>query len=82
MAGGKAAEYRKEGRPAFVEDEAGVQISQNPSYGWRPTNGRDTFPIGFSTKSVRLIGIIEIMRSSGHNDPITWPEKLQVSVML
>ena len=24
---------------------------------------------------------IEIMRSSGHNDPITWPEKLQVSVM-
>ncbi len=58
VAGGKAAEYRKEGRPAFVEDEAGVQISQNPSYGWRPTNGRDTFPIGFSTKSVRLIGIM------------------------
>ena len=47
VAGGKATEYRKEGRPAFVEDEAGVQISQNPSYGWRPTNGRDTFPIGF-----------------------------------
>ena len=22
-----------------------------------------------------------LMRSSGHNDPITWPEKLQVSVM-
>ena len=58
VAGKKAAEYRKEGRPAFVEDEAGVQISQNPSYGWRPTNGRDTVPIGFSKKSVRLIGIM------------------------
>ena len=23
-----------------------------------------------------------LTRSSGHNDPITWPEKLQVSVML
>ncbi len=23
-----------------------------------------------------------VMHSSGHNDPITWPEKLQVSVML
>ena len=46
-----------------MEDEAGVQISQNPSYGWRPTNGRDTVPIGFSKKSVRLIGIIEIMRN-------------------
>ena len=42
VAGGKAAEYRKDGRPTFVEDEAGVQISQNPSYGRRPTNGRDT----------------------------------------
>ncbi len=58
VAGGKAAEYRKEGRPAFVEDEARVQISQNPGYGWRPINGRDTVPIGFSTKSVRLIGIM------------------------
>ena len=58
VAGGKAAEYRKEGRPAFVEDEAGVQISQNPGYGWRPTNERDAVPIGFSTKSVRLIGMM------------------------
>ena len=48
----------RRGSPAFVEDEAGVQISQNPSYGWRPTNGRDTVPIGFSKKSVRLIGIM------------------------
>ena len=39
VVGGKAAEYRKEGHPAFVEDEAGVQISQNPDYGWRPTGG-------------------------------------------
>ena len=26
--------------------------------------------------------IAELEHSSGHNDPITWPEKLQVSVML
>ena len=25
---------------------------------------------------------IAITHSTGHNDPITWPEKLQVSVML
>ena len=37
-------------RPAFVEDEAEVQISQNPGYGWRPINGRDAVPIGFFDK--------------------------------
>ena len=56
VAGGKAAEYRKEGRPAFVEDKAGVQISQNPAYGWRPTGGREQVRASFSRESVRIFG--------------------------
>ena len=58
VAGGKAAEYRKEGRPAFVEDEAGVQISQNPSYGWSPPTDATPSRSASQKKSVRLIGIM------------------------
>ncbi len=38
-AGGRAAQRRADGMTVFAEDEAAVQRSQNPAYGWRPTGG-------------------------------------------
>ena len=32
---------RADGMAVFAEDEAAVQRSQNPAYGWRPTGGRE-----------------------------------------
>ncbi len=38
--GERAAQRRADGMTVFAEDEAAVQRSQNPAYGWRPTGGR------------------------------------------
>ena len=35
--GARARQRRSEGRAVFAEDEASVQMEQNPGYGWRPT---------------------------------------------
>ena len=40
----------------FAEDEAAVQRSQNPAYGWRPTGGREQVRASFSRESVRIFG--------------------------
>ena len=40
----------------FAEDEAAVQRSQNPAYGWRQTEGREQVRTGFSRESVRIFG--------------------------
>ena len=40
----------------FAEDEAAVQRSQNPAYGWRPTGGREQVRTSFSRESVRIFG--------------------------
>ena len=37
--GERAAQRRADGMAVFAEDEAAVQRSQNPAYGWRPTGG-------------------------------------------
>ena len=39
--GERAAQRRADGMAVFAEDEAAVQRSQNPAYGWRPTGGRE-----------------------------------------
>ena len=44
------------GCAAFAEDEAAVQMQQNPKYGWRPTGGRETVKTTFSTRSIRMFG--------------------------
>ena len=54
--GKRAAQRRAEGRTVFVEDEAAVQRSQNPAYGWRPTGGREQTKASFSSESVRIFG--------------------------
>ena len=38
-AGERAVQRRADGMTVFAEDEAAVQRSQNPAYGWRPTGG-------------------------------------------
>ena len=35
----RASQRRADGMAVFAEDEAAVQRSQNPAYGWRPTGG-------------------------------------------
>ena len=40
----------------FAKDEAAVQRSQNPAYGWRQTGGREQVRTGFSRESVRIFG--------------------------
>ena len=37
--GKRAAQRRADGMTVFAEDEAAVQRSQNPAYGWRPDRG-------------------------------------------
>ena len=54
--GERAAERRAAGRAVFVEDEAAVQRSQNPAYGWRPTGGREQTRASFSRESVWIFG--------------------------
>ena len=44
------------GYDVFTEDEAAVQMQQNPKYGWRPTGGRETSKTTFSTRSIRMFG--------------------------
>ena len=39
--GERASQRRADGMAVFAEDEAAVQRSQNPAYGWRPTGGRE-----------------------------------------
>ena len=51
-----AARMRADGRIVFAEDEAAVQRSQNPAYGWRPTGGREQVRASFSRESVRIFG--------------------------
>ena len=53
-AGGQARLMCAAGYAGFTEDEAAVQMQQNPKYGWRPTGGRETGKITFSTKSIRM----------------------------
>ena len=55
-AGKQARLMRAAGCAVFVEDEAAVQMQQNPKYGWRPTGGRETSKTAFSTRSVRMFG--------------------------
>ena len=38
----------------FAEDEAAVQRSQNPAYGWRPTGWREQVKASFSRESVKI----------------------------
>ena len=45
---------RKDGYAVLTEDEGTLQLSPANGYGWRPTNGYDTVPIGFSKKSVKV----------------------------
>ena len=47
---------RADGMTVFAEDEAAVQRSQNPAYGWRPTGGRKQVRASFSRESVRIFG--------------------------
>ena len=54
--GGRAAQRRADGMAVFAEDEAAVQRSQNPAYGWRPTGGREQVRASFSRESVRIFG--------------------------
>ena len=37
--GERASQRRADGMAVFAEDEAAIQRSQNPAYGWRPTGG-------------------------------------------
>ena len=56
-AGGRAAQRRADGMAVFAEDEAAIQRSQNPAYGWRPTGGRrEQVRAIFSRESVRIFG--------------------------
>ena len=55
-AGGQARLMRAAGCAVFAEDEAAVQMQQNPKYGWRPTGGRETSKTTFSTRSIRMFG--------------------------
>ena len=52
----RAAQRRADGMAVFAEDEAAVQRSQNPAYGWRPTGGREQVRASFSRESVRIFG--------------------------
>ena len=52
----RAAQRRADGMTVFAEDEAAVQRSQNPAYGWRPTGGREQVRTSFSRESVRIFG--------------------------
>ena len=54
--GERAAQRRADGMAVFAEDEAAVQRSQNPAYGWRPTGGREQVRASFSRESVRIFG--------------------------
>ena len=55
-AGGQACLMCAAGYDVFTEDEAAVQMQQNPKYGWRPTGGRETSKTTFSTRSIRMFG--------------------------
>ena len=54
--GERAGQRRAAGRTVFAEDEASVQIEQNPAYWWRPTGGCEETKIGFSRRAVRIFG--------------------------
>ena len=54
--GERAAQRRADGMTVFADDEAAVQRSQNPAYGWRPTGGREQVRTSFSRESVRIFG--------------------------
>ena len=54
--GERASQRRADGMAVFAEDEAAVQRSQNPVYGWRPTGGREQVRASFSRESVRIFG--------------------------
>ena len=46
------------GYAVFSEDEALRRLSAVAGYGWFPTNGNETVPMGFSTRCVRMFGIL------------------------
>ena len=54
--GERAAQRRADGMAVFAEDEAAVQRSQNPAYGWRPAGGREQVRASFSRESVKIFG--------------------------
>ena len=73
--GERAAQRRADGMTVFAEDEAAVQRSQNPAYGWRPTGGREQARASFSRESVRIFGAmsqdelrIKIVESTNSGD--------------
>ena len=46
------------GYAVFSGNEALRRLSAAASYGWFPTNGNETVPTGFSTRCVRMFGIL------------------------
>ena len=54
--GERAKQRHAAGRAVFTEDEAAVQRSQNPAYGWWPTGGREQVRTSLSMESVRIFG--------------------------
>ena len=46
------------GYAVLGEDEALRRLSAAAGYGWFPTNGNETVPTGFSTRCVRMFGIL------------------------
>ena len=54
--GERAAQRCADGMTVFAEDEAAVQRSQNPAYGWRLIGGREQVRASFSRESVRIFG--------------------------
>ena len=54
--GERARQRRAAGRAVFTEDEASVQMEQNPAYGWRRTGGCEETGASFSRRAVRIFG--------------------------
>ena len=52
--GERTRQRRAAGRAAFTEDEAPVQMEQNPAYGWRRAGGCEGARTSFSRRAVRI----------------------------
>ena len=63
--------------PAVVDECVAVFHKHKPD-----TASAESIFVGDESGCVYEHFVGPVTHSSGHNDPITWPEKLQVSVML
>ena len=68
----------------FAEDEAAVQRSQNPAYGWRPTGGCEQVRASFSRELVKIFGAmsqdelrIKIVESTNPGTFREFPEEIR-----